>query len=83
LLYIALALFGAALIAGGIVAIVRRRTRASGDGEPLHEYAGAGAVLLGVVWIVLGAGVIVFALDAGDSGLMRVLATLGGALVGR
>ena len=41
--------------AAAVQTIIRRDARASGEFEPEREYRGHSAVLLGVVWMLLGA----------------------------
>jgi hypothetical protein len=53
-------LFGLILIACGLVAISRRRAKGSPDFENERDYRGRSAVILGIVWIVLGVASVLF-----------------------
>jgi len=53
-------LFGLILIASGLVAIFRRRAKGSPEFEDERVYRGRSAVVLGIVWIVLGMAFILF-----------------------
>ncbi len=77
------AAFGFALTVSGIVAITRRKTRAAPDGEDERPYQGKSAVMLGALWIVLGAGVVVASLASESSGgLIGLLRKLGRIFMG-
>jgi hypothetical protein len=53
-------LFGFILIASGVVAILRRKARGSSEFEDERDYQGRSAVILGIVWIVLGVGLVLY-----------------------
>jgi len=53
-------LFGLILIASGFVAIFRRRAKGSPEFEDERGYRGRSAVMLGIVWIVLGVAFVLF-----------------------
>lgn len=77
------AAIGAALILAGFVAIARRQTQASAEGEDERPYRGGLAVMLGAAWILLGAGVVAVSLvPESAGGLVRVLRAIGGAFLG-
>ena len=77
-LNLAVVTLGAALGVSGVVAMARQRTMASPDGEDEQRYGGASAVVLGAIWVVLGAGVVVFSLAPESSdGLVALLRRVG------
>jgi len=51
---------GVVLIASGLVAIFRRSAKGSPEFEDERGYRGRSAVMLGIVWIVLGAAFLLF-----------------------
>ena len=53
-------LFGLILIASGFVAIFRRRARGSLEFKDERDYRGRSAVMVGIVWIVLGIAFVLF-----------------------
>ena len=53
-------LFGLVLIVSGVVAIIRRKGKGSAEFEGEREYTGRRAVILGVIWIVLGAAFVLY-----------------------
>jgi uncharacterized membrane protein HdeD (DUF308 family) len=53
-------LFGLILIASGVVAIIRRKAKGSAEFEDERDYRGRAAVILGIVWIVLGAAFMLY-----------------------
>ena len=71
------ATLGAALSASGLAAIVRQRTKASPDGVDEQSYEGMSAAVLGVLWVVLGAGVVMFSLASESSDGARILRGIG------
>jgi hypothetical protein len=77
------AALGAALILAGFVAIGRQQASASAEGEDERPYRGASAVMLGAVWILLGAGVVAFSLvPESVGGLVGILRAIGRAFLG-
>ena len=77
------AVLGAALIVSGIVAAVRRKTKASAELEEDRVYEGNSAVLLGILWIVMGASFVAFSLATESSaGVIGQLRKLGSMLFG-
>jgi drug/metabolite transporter (DMT)-like permease len=80
---IADAVLGAALIISGVVAVVRRETKASAELEDERVYEGKSAVVLGILWMVLGASFIAFSLTTESSvGVIGQLRKLGSMLLG-
>ena len=80
---IAGAVLGAALILSGVVAAIRKKTKASADLEEDRVYEGNSAVMLGILWIVLGASIVAFSLTTESSvGIIGQLRKLGGMLLG-
>ena len=47
-------ILGVSLCVSGILAVWRRSTRASPEGEDMREYIGQSALTLGLLWILLG-----------------------------
>jgi hypothetical protein len=75
--------FGAALIVAGVVAIARQRAKASPEGEDERPYEGGPAVLLGALWVVMGAAIATAALaPKSTGGLVGFLRRIGGTLLG-
>jgi len=75
--------FGSALVVSGAVAIARRETKASPEGEDERRYEGTSAVTLGALWIVLGASVVAVSLaPESSSGLIGHLRTIGRLFLG-
>ena len=74
------AALGAALIVAGVVAIARQKTKASPEGEDERPYEGAAAVVLGALWVVIGAGIAAVSLApesaGGLVGLLRKFGSL-------
>ena len=80
---IAGAVLGAALIISGVVAAVRRKTKASAELEDDRVYEGGSAVVLGILWMVLGASIVAFSLTPESSvGVVGQLRKLGSMLLG-
>ncbi len=74
---------GAALIISGVVAAVRRKTKASAELEDDRVYEGNSAVVLGILWIVVGASFVAFSLTSESSvGVIGQLRKLGSMLFG-
>ncbi len=70
---------GAALIVAGVVAIARQKTKASPEGEDERPYEGGAAVMLGALWIVIGAGMATISLAPESAGgLVGLLRKFGG-----
>ena len=76
-------MLGVGLIVSGAAAIIRRETMASPDGEVERPYEGVSAMMLGVVWIVLGAGVLAVTLaPQSTGGLIGHVRTIGRLFLG-
>ena len=73
-------MLGVALIVSGAAAIVRGETWASPEGEAERPYEGISAVMLGVLWILLGASVLAVSLapesTGGPIGFLRAIGRL-------
>ena len=77
------AVLGAALMVSGVVAAVRRKTKASAELEDDRVYEGSSAVVLGILWMVLGASIVAFSLAPESSeGVIGQLRKLGSMLLG-
>ena len=61
-------MLGVGLIISGGLAFIRQETMASPDGENERPYEGVSAMMLGVVWIVLGASVLALTLAPESTG---------------
>jgi amino acid transporter len=57
---VAAQLFGLILIASGVVAIFRRKARGSSEFEDERDYKGRSAIILGILWIVLGVAFVLY-----------------------
>jgi hypothetical protein len=74
---------GAALIVAGIVAIARQRAKASPEGEDERPYEGGPAVMLGALWMAIGAAMTTAALaPESTGGLVGLLRSIGRILLG-
>ena len=73
-------MLGVGLIVSGAAAIIRGETWASPEGEAERPYEGISAVMLGVVWILLGASVLAVSLapasTQGPIGFLRAIGRL-------
>jgi len=76
------AALGLSLLVSGILAVLRRKTKASPEGEVERVYQGAASVLLGMLWVILGVGIILAVLGVGSSGLLGYLQKIGSIFLG-